>query len=280
MLASQYWLLRFIAYSHWSRGLPFFDGGRSDMSILAFEREVLRLRLVSSFRSLLISICLLFLSQPLLAFPVFYSRSDFAAGSNPVGIAIGDLDGDGTLDLTTANVGSDDVSVLLGNGDGTFQKAVHYNTAGEDCYAIAIGDLNGDGAPDLTVANWDSHDVSVLLGNGDGTFPTAVTYPVGSDCRSVAIGDLDGDGNRDLAVGNSKAFVSPAGVYVVSVLFGNGDGTFQTAVHYATGGTSRYVEIEDVNRDGDLDLATANWHADSASVLLGNGDGTFQEPLN
>ena len=126
----------------------------------------------------------------------------FATDLRPEFMAIGDLDGDGTPDLAVANRDSNTVSVLLGNGDGTFQPLQNYATESLS-FSVAIDDLNGDGTPDLAVANFNSNIVSVLLGNGDGTFQARQNFATGSDPRSVAIGDFDGDGTPDLAVANS-----------------------------------------------------------------------------
>ena len=126
--------------------------------------------------------------------------SAFGAGTTPYSVAVGDFNGDGKLDLAVANEGSDNVSILLGNGDGTFQAAVDYG-AGTDPDSVAVGDFNGDGKLDLVVANDDSNNVSILLGNGDGTFQAAVNYGVSAP-SSVAVGDFNGDGKLDLAVAN------------------------------------------------------------------------------
>src|SRR5437879_12731165 len=141
----------------------------------------------------------LFCSDPVRAdqcfTPSFASAVTFGAGRNPVSIAVGDFDGDTRLDLAVAN--ADSVSVLLGNGDGTFQTAVNYD-AGSYPSSVVAGDLNGDKHPDLVVVN--STGISVLLGNGDGTFQSAVNYAAGSAPYSVVIGDLNGDGKHDLAL--------------------------------------------------------------------------------
>ena len=93
--------------------------------------------------------------------------------------------------------------MLLGNGDGTFQAAVSYDSGGQYAYAIAVADVNGDGKPDLLVANWSSSSVGVLLGNGDGSFQAAVTYDSGGQrTASIAVADVNGDGKLDLIVGN------------------------------------------------------------------------------
>jgi hypothetical protein len=181
-------------------------------------------------------------------------------------VAIGDLNGDGKPDLAVANAGSNTVSVLLGNGDGTFGAKTDYTT-GSFPASVAIGDLNGDGKPDLAVASFYSNAVSVLLGNGDGTFGARRDYSTGVEPFSVRIGDLNGDGKPDLAVANSNSST-------VSVLLGSGDGTFGAKSDYATGSGPFSVAIGDLNGDGKLDLATANISY-TVSVLLGNGDGSF-----
>src|SRR5260370_31127796 len=107
--------------------------------------------------------------------------------------------GDGPVDLVVANLGSDDVSVLLGNGDGSFQPAQNVE-AGNAPRFVAVADFDGDGRLDLAVANALSDDVSVLLGNGDGRFQPARNFPAGVAPQSVAVGDFNGDGTPDLAV--------------------------------------------------------------------------------
>jgi len=196
--------------------------------------------------------------------------SAFGAGTDPDSVAVGDFNGDGKLDLAVANEGSGNVSVLLGNGHGTFQAAVDYG-AGTDPDSVAVGDFNGDGKLDLVVANGGSNNISILLGNGDGTFQAAVNYGVGSGSvpTSVAVGDFNGDGKLDLAVANELS-------NNVSILLGNGDGTFQAAVNDGAGSTLFAVAVGDFNGDGRLDLAVADAVSDYVSVLLGNGDGTFK----
>ncbi len=157
----------------------------------------------------------------------FWAAVNYGASSGPWSVAAADFNGDGKADLAVANYGSDNVSVLLGNGDGAFQAAVDYS-AGSDPRSVAIGDFNGDGRTDLAVANYSSNDASVLLGNGDGTFQTAVNYTAGSGPWSVAVADFNGDGRADLAVAN---YTSNS----VSVLLGNADGTFLAAVDCAAG---------------------------------------------
>jgi hypothetical protein len=192
-------------------------------------------------------------------------------GDTPVFVAVGDFRHNEILDLAVANVFSDNVSVLLGNGDGTFQRAVNY-AAGLNAFSLAVGDFQGDGTRDLAVGNADSHDVSVLLGNGDGTFQTPVNYPVVGEPRSVVIGDFDGDGLPDLAM---TAYFGG-----VRVLLGNGDGTFQSAVNYDTGSGSPTlaVAVGDFNGDRWPDLAVANLNGNNVSILLNDGVWTGPHP--
>jgi hypothetical protein len=174
-----------------------------------------------------------------------------------------------------------------------FADPVDYGSGGYWADSVAIADVNGDGKPDLIVANQcvssgscstSGGSVGVLLGNGDGTFQTALTYSSGGDIpHSVAVADVNGDGKMDLLVANYCGSESCTGDGTIGVLLGNGDGTFQTAVTYGSGGyNATSVAVADVNRDGKLDLVVANACGSSncssgtVGVLLGNGDGAFQ----
>ena len=203
----------------------------------------------------------------------FAAHKDYSSGHRPASVAAGDLNGDLVPDLALANAGDDTASVLLGNGDGTFQPARSvYLGQGAGPQAVAIGDFNRNGRPDLAVANTGSNTVALLLGNGDGTFQATVTLGAGVSPSSVAPGDFNGDGQPDLAIANT-------GSNTVSVLLGNGNGTFQPARSFAVDGGPFFVTIGDVNRDSRSDLVVANSGSGRIAVLQGHGDGTFQTPL-
>src|SRR5437879_4591595 len=154
----------------------------------------------------------------------------------------------------------------------SFAPAVNYET-GEGCWAVAVGDFNGDGKPDLVVANIYTDQVSVLLGNGDGTFQRAVSYKAGPDSQSVTVGDFNGDGKADLAV--TSFIIGDFKISAVSMLLGNGDGTFQSAVNYGPTDMPVSAAVGDFNGDGKPDLAVANNNSGNVSVLFRNGDDTF-----
>jgi Bacterial Ig-like domain (group 3)/FG-GAP-like repeat len=214
-------------------------------------------------------------------------------------VSIADVNGDGKPDMLAAGCNFKDcftgvVTVRTGNGDGTFAGGTYvFGTGGMSPSSPAVADLNGDGKRDLVVANCGNGcqtgigTVGVLLGNGDATFQTAVTYGTGGvGAHSVRIADLNGDGKPDLVVANACASGAscPTGPGSVGVLFGNGDGTFQTAVAYGSGGyDAESIAVADVNGDGKLDVVVVNFCGDTTcslpgtvGVLLGNGDGTFQ----
>ena len=182
-------------------------------------------------------------------------------GGSGEAVVVGDFNGDGNLDLAVSCESF--VSVLLGNGNGTFQAHLDSGTGGT---ALAAGDFNGDGKLDLVTSGGTSGTLAVLLGNGDGTFVTNATYAVGGS--SIAAVDLNGDGKMDVVVSSGDDSNS------VSVLLGNGNGTLQTPVRYGTGVLPLGVIVADLNGDGKLDVAAAD-SVSSISILLGFGDGTF-----
>src|SRR5207249_4538255 len=190
--------------------------------------------------------------------------SPVAVGSCPYSVAVGDVNGDGKLDLTTVNSGSNNVTVLLGNGDGTFTAPGGSPAVGSNSVFGALGDVNGDGKLDLVTANYGSNNVTVLLGNGNGTFTAASGSPVtvGFAPNSVALGDVNGDGKLDLVVANGDS-------NTLTVMLGIGDGTFTAAAGspVAVGSGPHSVALGDLNGDGKLDLVAANSLSINVTVL-------------
>ena len=234
----------------------------------------------------------------------FQAAVSYPAGIEAYAVAIADLNDDGKLDVVVANGcqttpdpncnNGGGVSVLLGNGDGTFQAPVSYSSGGYGADSVAVADVNGDGHLDIVVVNYCQNssncnvdgEVSVLLNKGDGTFQAGASYDSGGTYgQAVAIGDVNGDGYPDLIVANA----GPCGHCAsggLSVFLGNGDGTFQPPVFFDSGAltNSTSVAIADVNGDGHPDLIVGafclTWptcnNGGIVSVLLNNGDGTFQ----
>jgi hypothetical protein len=190
-----------------------------------------------------------------------------SAGNRPVSVITLDLNNDGRLDLVTANIDSDNVQALLGNGSGGFATAGNFAT-GTRPETVSSGDFNRDGRPDLVVAQRASSDLSVLIGNGDGTFRPQVRIAVPGGPRSAAVADFNGDGFLDLATANVTGDT-------VTILPGAGDGTFLVGPTYAAGDGAHSIASSDFDGDGERDLAVANYLSDDVSVLLGRGDGTF-----
>ena len=209
--------------------------------------------------------------------PLLFYGPQWATAGRSTHAAIGDFNKDGRPDLAVANYEQASVSILLSNGDGTFQPAKVFS-AGPEPWFIAVADLDADGALDLAVAtagatHGDPGGISVLLGKGDGTFGTATVFPADFP-RSLAVADLNGDGSLDLATSGSSG--------VVAVLLGNGDGTFQTPMAFVVGVGSLSIAIGDFDGNGIADLGVVTGgasptYAGEIAILLGNGDGTFQD---
>ncbi len=203
---------------------------------------------------------------------LFYPGGSYSVGSGPHPVATGDFNGDGKLDLVTAGWWDNSISVLLGNGDGSFGARRDHPT-GANPHFLKVADVNHDGNLDVVVTNFSGNSISVLLGNGDGTFRAKEDFPAGPGPTNLALGDLNGDGYPDVVVTNRDAGT-------VSILLGRGDGTFQPAItlHDRTGVSAPI--LADLDGDGHLDLVLGNGFSDIIEVLRGNGDGTFQTPTN
>lgn len=208
----------------------------------------------------------------------FQQAVNYSAGSKPYNLTKADFNLDGKIDLAVADTSTTYISVLLGNGDGTFQGAVTYGV-GTDPHGIFAVDINNDNKPDIVTANEAGGNISVLLGNGNGTFQSAINTTVGSNPVWVIAADFDKNNKVDVAVVFDLPYSSSS---TVLVLPGNGNGTFGSGASYTIGSRPYEVETADFNKDGTLDLVTADsarnlsGSTSDISVLLGNGNGTFQ----
>jgi hypothetical protein len=187
-----------------------------------------------------------------------------------LGIVAGDFNGDRKKDLATANINSDNVSVLINRGDGRFREARNFRV-GNGPVALTAADLDRDGKDDLATANSISGKVTVLLNKGGGDFRQAKSYDVGKYPQGIVAGRFDGNRKPDLAV-------TGGGSDDVSVLINEGKGAFKKATSFRAGNEPYGITRADFDRDGDKDLAVnsnRSFGNNGVAVLLGNGKGGF-----
>jgi hypothetical protein len=203
---------------------------------------------------------------------------EIPAGKGTAAILVTDLNGDHKLDAIVVDDGDQlqgaGVTVLLGNGDGTFVTPGAMFATHTGSTAGVLGDFNRDGKIDIAVANAGADDVNILLGDGTGGFTFGQTPAVGKEPVAIGAADLNGDGSLDLIVVNR-------GSDSVSVLNGNPNGTFAAARSFASGSAGSAptgLAVADVNADGKIDIAIPNMRSNDASVLLGDGKGNFAPP--
>jgi hypothetical protein len=193
-----------------------------------------------------------------------------SGGYEPLAIAVADLNHDNIPDLVVVNNGKQppygNVSVLLGKGHGTFAEPVPYSLGKyHDPFSVALGDFNGDGNVDMAVATYHSNSVYIFLGKGDGTFWPPKSFFVNSaGAGEIVTADFNGDGILDLAVGTCGITESCH----VSVLLGNGDGSFQSPVRFRVGLNPLQLVVADFTHDGKPDIATINGGDSTISILL------------
>ncbi len=178
--------------------------------------------------------------------------------SGPVSLALGDLNSDGNWDLAVADSSAGVISVLLGNGDGTFQAAVDY-TAGANVFSVAIADMNNDGIPDLVAVVNEESEVVVLFGINGGTFGGPKPHSVGVSPIGLVVADFNGDGNQDVAV---TGFTG-----TVTILQGNGNGSFQAPTYFVAGSGSYGIIQLKIGSSALPDLVVANQFADTVAIL-------------
>jgi hypothetical protein len=211
----------------------------------------------------------------------FSTPSSYVSFENPTYAVAADFDGDGKVDLVTANGLTDSVTFAFNNGTGSFPSRITYDSDPNPGWSaptpLAIGDFNGDGKIDVAVGNGTGGTLSggsigILLNNGDRTFAFAVAYNASSP-RDVAVADVNADGKLDVVAASGATDN-------VSVLLGNGNGTFQAFTTYPAADEPTGICIADFNGDAKPDLAVTHYSGNVLSILLGNGNGTFQAPVN
>jgi hypothetical protein len=204
---------------------------------------------------------------------LFYYFASYKVGKNPTTITPLDINQDGVTDLMTTNVSSNTLSILIGNGDGTFHDQVQLHVCQEP-RALTTGAFNADPYPDIVLACAGGDHIAVLFGRADGKFDEGPQYPVHRTPVSIVSDDLNGDQMADLVVAlrNDK----------IKVFLGQGNGEFRHGAQYAYGDTPTSVALSDLNGDGRTDLVVTNGGpmSNAVSIWIGNGDGTFQPPTD
>jgi len=201
----------------------------------------------------------------------------YFVGNRPGGVAIADFDGDRNLDLAITNTGDNTVSILFNHGDGTFSSPVTYDT-GPGPASVVAADFDGDGKPDLAIADSEAPEnskgpglITVLRNRGDGTFANRMDYPTDPHPAAVVAEDFNGDRKLDLAIAaNLDVFGK------VSILIGQGDGTFLQGADYSEGFGLASMLTADFNGDGKPDLAVVSMINNTVFLMKGAGDGSFQ----
>jgi hypothetical protein len=204
--------------------------------------------------------------------PLYYFAS-YPVGKNPTTVTAADFNADGFTDIITTNISSNTLSLLVGNGDGTFQEQVQLRVCQEP-RALATSDFNLDGRSDIALACSGSDQVSIFLGKGNSKFDEGSQYPVHRTPVSIAADDVNGDHNPDLVVAlrNDK----------IKVFLGDGSGAFRSGAQYEYGDTPTSLALQDLNNDGIPELIVTNGGPmlGAVSVWIGIGDGTFRQPAD
>lgn len=204
---------------------------------------------------------------------LFYYFASYQVGKNPTTITPFDINQDGFTDLVTTNIASNTLSILIGNGDGTFRDQIQLHVCREP-RSLAAGAFNRDAYPDVVLACSGSDQIAILFGRPDGKFEEGPQYPVHRTPVAVASDDVNGDDIADIVVAlrNDK----------VKIFLGMGEGKFRLGAQYEYGDTPTSVALSDLNADGKIDLVVTNGGpmSNAVSIWMGNGDGTFRSPID
>jgi hypothetical protein len=207
----------------------------------------------------------------------FSTANNFPVGTNPYGIAVGDFNIDGKLDLAVANSGSG-VSILLGNGTGGFSPGT--TLAVSKAQSIAVGNFNNDSFPDLAVVGSGTGSaLSILLGNGLGGFGSPTPYPTGVSPISVAVGKFNADNFSDVAVVNTSPG-STSGTVTILLADASGNGSLNFNTNLTAKSIPAFMAVGDFNGDTFSDLAVPNSLSNNISIFLANGTGGFSAATN
>lgn len=214
-------------------------------------------------------------------FPATESVDNTNINIAPQAVTIADVNGDGMNDIVSSNARGGDVTVLLGNGDGTVNvPSIGYSTGGNPKTSALVADFNGDGVADIVVPD-NVFGFASLQGYGDGTFRSALDYysPVpggyGAGATTIASGDFNGDGYPDFVIGN-VGYNNPTGSGIgITVFLANPDGSLQPGVNYGTGGSYQGVAVGNFEGGNGVDIAAVNQNNDGVQIWHGNGKGAF-----
>ncbi len=206
----------------------------------------------------------------------FFTYYDFLIGLQPTCLASGDFNGDGIKDIAATLVITNELSIFLGDGTGSFTGPTNY-TVGYHQAGIVSADFNEDGKLDLATADRDNYRITVLLGDGTGSFSVDSSYILSGNPWSIVSVDLNGDGHKDLVTGYNEASWGPDSL---AVLLGNGTGNFSKPVCYTISSQTRSIASADFNNDGKADMATVGLNTSDVCILLGDGAGGFAQMIN